>query len=94
MFVIVAGAADTFLAGAPQIRGLVRVRVELEETGRYVVDHPATGIFGTGETAVSALSDLVQAFKDHLDTLEGEASLSKGLAEQRRFLRKLLIRPR
>lgn len=62
---------------------------EESEVG-WTVRDIATGIFGVGATMGEAYYDLLVAQREHLDVLERQPELSKDLAEQLEYLRRLL----
>jgi len=58
--------------------------------GAWTVRDVATGIFGVGATMDEAYHDCLVAQREHLDVLERQPALSKDLAEQLEYLRRLL----
>lgn len=58
--------------------------------GGWIVTESRTGIFGFGDTRISALRDLRDALREHADVLERSAELSAGLREQLDYLRSRL----
>jgi hypothetical protein len=55
--------------------------------GRWEVLDRETGIFGIGDDASDAIRDFQRAVREHLNVLEGQASLSDELAAQLTYLR-------
>ncbi len=71
------------------MREPVPVLVEFTE-GQVIIVDAVTGVFGSGDDAESAISDLLAALRDHLDLLSGEAALSPDLRKQVEYLRRHL----
>lgn len=71
------------------VREPVPVLVEFTE-GQVIIVDAVTGVFGSGDDAEPAISDLLAALRDHLDLLSGEAALSPDLRKQVEYLRRHL----
>jgi hypothetical protein len=76
---------EVWLGGADLIRP-VRVQVQASPE-RVIAAEPETGIFGVGVDLPTALTDVRAALHEHLSVLEHQEDLSRGLQEQRDYLR-------
>lgn len=81
------GVASVGLSVSTTVSNLFEA--EQSELG-WTVRDLATGIFGAGATMDEAYHDCLVAQREHLDVLERQPELSKDLAEQLEYLRRLL----
>lgn len=69
----------------------IRARVSSPARDLFVVEEPATGIFGSGSDLPSAILDFREALVEHRDVLASTPALSAGLQEQLRILNHHLL---
>lgn len=76
--------------GSRGLRRPIRVAVEIESDGTYLVEDPASGIFGEGAVMSEAIEDFRAALVSHRDELLSADRLSAHLQDQLTYLSDIL----
>lgn len=76
--------------GSRGLRCPIRVAVEIESDGTYLVEDPVSGIFGEGGAMSEAIEDFRAALVSHREELLSAERLSAHLQQQLQYLTDIL----